>query len=485
MVNPQLLRGENYIAGRWQRSSSDERMAVIDPARLEKLGEVAVAGPADLEGAIEAASSVLAGWAALSIDERAEFLAKMGSRLAERALELARLTQAEVGTPIRFAPAMQVLSAAGLLASAPSLAREIQAELDVGSSKVILEPVGVVGAITPWNYPLYQLSAKLLGALLAGAVVVAKPSELAPFSALALAEAAHQAGLPPGVFNLINGPGPSVGSSLVAHPKLDMVSFTGSLAAGSEVAATAARQIKRLALELGGKSAAIVLDGADLEAALRHTTTSCFLNSGQTCTALSRLIVPRCLVPEATEMAVELARSWTVGDPADPSVMLGPLRREAQAAKAVAAIEEAVSSGATLGVGGRPTRPEGLQGWFFPATVVSGVHPAASLAQEELFAPVLAILAHNGPEHAVELANSTPYGLVASVWGNQAEALDAARRLKCGQVGLNGAVFDPRAPFGGRKRSGMGRELGTFGVMQFLETKAISAGAKFAPNTSE
>ena len=351
------------------------------------------------------------------------------------------------------------------------LAVEVEWEKRIGHSLVQQLPVGVAACITPWNYPLHQITGKVAPALLAGCTVVLKPSELAPSSAFLLAQAVAQAGLPLGVFNLVHGSGPEVGEALVAHPEVDLVSFTGSTRAGQRIAAVAGQDIKRLALELGGKSAAVVLPGADLAAAVKATLAGCFLNSGQTCSATTRLLVPREQAQQAAHLAAELAPSWRMGDPADPATRLGPLVSAAQREKVRAMVDAARAEGAVLVTPEGPLPPHGF---FFPPTVLHQVTPQMAIAREEVFGPVLVILPYDGVDEAVAIANGTDYGLAATVWAaTPAAALPVAQRLRAGQVDINGAPFNPQAPFGGFKRSGVGRENGRFGIEEFLEPRSL------------
>jgi acyl-CoA reductase-like NAD-dependent aldehyde dehydrogenase len=344
----------------------------------------------------------------------------------------------------------------------------------IGNSLVVREPVGVVGAISPWNYPLHQIVAKVAPALAAGCTVVLKPSEVAPLSAFLLAEVVEAAGLPPGVFNLVCGTGAVVGEALAAHPEVDMVSFTGSTRAGRRVSELASPTVKRVALELGGKSASIVVEDADLAKAVRSTVSSCFLNSGQTCTALTRLLVPRSRQAEAVKLAADIAEGFTVGDPFGGEAKLGPLVSAPQRDRVREYIGQGMREGAELMVGG-PEPPPGLdRGYYVRPTVFDNVLPGMTIAREEIFGPVLSVLTYEDEDDAVRIANGTRYGLAGAVWsadGRRAEAI--ARRLRAGQVDINGGRFNPMAPFGGYKQSGHGRELGRYGLEAFLEVKSL------------
>jgi aldehyde dehydrogenase (NAD+) len=358
--------------------------------------------------------------------------------------------------------------------SMPALLEDVTWEQEVGNSTVVREPVGVVGAITPWNFPLHQIAAKVAPALAAGCPVVLKPSEVAPLTAFVLAEVVDQVGLPPGVFNLVTGTGPTVGEALVAHPGVDMVSFTGSTAAGRRVGELAARTVKRVALELGGKSATVVLDDAPLAEAVTIGVGRALLNTGQSCAALSRMLVPRAKLAAAERLAVQAAESYTPGDPLAPGSRLGPVVSREQRERVRAHIARGVDQGAKLLTGGCDP-PAGLhQGFFVRPTVFSEVGTGMALAQEEIFGPVLAILPYGTEDEAVELANDTIYGLYGAVWsGDESRATAVARRIRTGQVEVNGGSFNLMAPFGGYKQSGNGRELGRFGLEEFLEVKAL------------
>jgi acyl-CoA reductase-like NAD-dependent aldehyde dehydrogenase len=389
-------------------------------------------------------------------------------------MDIATVIAQEVGMPINLAMIIQAGLPILTFGSMGDLLDSFEFEERIGNSLVVREPVGVVGAITPWNYPLHQVAAKVAPALAAGCTVVVKPSEVAPGSAFILAEVIDGAGLPPGVFNLVTGVGPVAGEALAGHRDVDMVSFTGSGRAGRRVTELAAASVKRVALELGGKSPNVILDDADLAHAVRDGMAKAFINSGQTCSALTRMIVPRSRLDEVERLAVEAAASYTPGDPMTPGTRLGPLASAAQLARVRGYIQAGLDGGARLLCGGLEP-PEGLeQGYFVRPTVFSDVDPDSVIAQEEIFGPVLAILAYDTEDQAVEIANDTVYGLAAGVWaGDQDRALAVARRLRAGQVEVNGGSFNPLAPFGGYKQSGNGRELGRFGFEEFLEVKSM------------
>ena len=406
--------------------------------------------------------------------ERAEACAAIGAKLAERAEEIALLISREVGMPLNLAAMIQAGLPAMDFSSMPAVAEETQWEEQVGNSLVVREPVGVVGCITPWNYPLHQVCAKVAPALTAGCAVIVKPSEVKPLSAFVLAEIIDELGLPAGVFNLVSGDGPSVGEALAAHPDIDMVSFTGSTRAGRRVSEVASGTVKRVALELGGKSPNVILDDADLQAAVVDGIGKCYLNSGQTCSALTRMLVPREKLEAAEQIAAAAVEQIKVGDPLDPETRLGPLVSEAQRERVGGYIKKGQEEGAKLVAGGDGA-PEGLdRGYFVKPTVFSDVQPEMTIAQEEIFGPVLVLMPYDDEEDAVRIANDSIYGLAGGVWsGDPEHAKRVARRIRTGQIEINGATFNPLAPFGGFKQSGHGRELGKFGLEEFVEVKSL------------
>ena len=381
--------------------------------------------------------------------------------------------------PLKLSQRIQAALPPQVTASYARLAREYQFEERVGNSLVVREPVGVVGAITPWNYPLHQVVAKVAPALAGGSTVVLKPSELAPLSAFILAEVVHAAGLPRGVFNVVCGTGPVVGEAIARHPDVDMISFTGSTRAGKRVTELAAGSVKRVALELGGKSASIVLDDADLDRAIRGTIGSCFLNSGQTCTALTRLLVPESRYAEAAQLAVETARTYKPGDPMKDDTRLGPLISGAQRERVRGYIRKGMEEGAQLLLGGAEPPPGLAQGYFVQPTVFGRVKPGMTVAQEEIFGPVLSIIPYRDEEDAVRIANDTIYGLAGAVWsGDEDRARRVARRIRAGKVDVNGGAYNILAPFGGYKQSWHGREFGRWGLEEFLELKSLQLSEK-------
>ncbi|MET9970237.1 aldehyde dehydrogenase family protein [Streptomyces sp. NPDC006356] len=467
-----------YIGGSWRHSAGNATDAVASAADGTDLGRVPRGTAEDVDAAVAAARTAAGAWAASGITERADTLRALSAGLAARQDETARLISLEVGTPLKISQLVQVgLPSAVLNAFADTLG-SYEWEHKVGNSLVVREPAGVVGAITPWNYPLHQLVAKVGGALAAGCSVVAKPAGVAPLAAFAFAdvfaEVAERLGLPPGLFNLVSGPGGEVGEAIAGHPGVDVVSFTGSTEAGARVMRTAAAHITRVSLELGGKSANVVLPDADLGRAVKAGVNNAFLNSGQTCSAWTRMLVPRERQDEVIDLARAAAERLTLGHPLDPATRLGPLASAQQQATVRDYIRLGESEGAELVLGGA-SAPDGLDaGFYVRPTIFAGVDNASRLAQEEIFGPVLVIIPFDSEDEAVAIANDSPYGLAGGVWsGDEEHALAVARRIRTGQVDINGAAFNPAAPFGGYKKSGLGREFGTYGIDEFTETKAI------------
>jgi acyl-CoA reductase-like NAD-dependent aldehyde dehydrogenase len=469
-----IVRDALFVGGSWVRPEGDGVIEVVNAATEEVMGTVPDGGAADVDRAVAAARAAFDEWSRAPVEERAKAVERLGEALSARVPEVGRLVAQEVGMPLAMATVIQGALPAMVMGSYGTIVREVPFEERIGSSVVVREAAGVVGAITPWNYPLHQAVAKVAPALAAGCTVVLKPSEVAPLSAFLLAEAAEEAGLPAGALNVVTGRGSAAGEALVAHPEVDLVSFTGSTPAGRRVAALAAQTVKRVTLELSGKSPSVVLDDADLAEAVSSAVRQCMLNSGQTCIAWSRLLVPRHLHDRAAELAAEVVGSYLLGDPLDPSTTLGPLATGRQRERVHAAIRGGVDEGATLVAGG-PERPEGLdRGWFVRPTVFAGVDNRMAVAREEVFGPVLAVLPYDDEDDAVRLANDTIYGLHAGVFsGDRERALRVARRLRAGQVDVNGGGFNLLAPFGGYKQSGYGRELGRHGLDAYLEVKSL------------
>jgi len=467
-------RDSLYIDGRWVAAVGTQYFDVINPATEVLIGGVPAATPAEAGQAVAAARSAARAWGCTSTAERAAYLARIHQGLLSRADEIARTITSEVGMPLKLSRRIQSGLPAAVLESYIRLLGDYAFEERIGNSLVIREPAGVAACITPWNYPLHQVVAKVAPALAAGCTVILKPSEVAPLSAFILAEIIHEAGLPAGVFNLITGSGQDVGEYLAGHPDIDLISFTGSLRAGRRVAELAAGTVKRVTLELGGKSAAVVLDDADLPTAVKTTVGACFINSGQTCNAQTRLLVPEQLYAEAAALAMAAAAAYAPGDPLDEQTRLGPLVSATQRDRVRDYIRQGITGGADLLTGGAEP-PDGLTtGFFVRPTIFGRVTPDMVIAREEIFGPVLSIMAYRSEEEAVTIANSTPYGLAAAVWSGDPERAErAARRLKAGQVDINGGAFNLQAPFGGCKQSGYGRELGAYGLEEFLELKSM------------
>jgi aldehyde dehydrogenase (NAD+) len=463
-----------YINGQWTAPSSSKSIDVINASTEEVMGRVPEGTEADVDKAVAAARAAFGPWSTTRAAERAAYLSKIHEGLKARSQEIGNLIAGEVGMPVKLATMIQAGSPTAIFGIYAELLGSFAFEERVGNSVVLREPVGVVAAITPWNYPLHQTAAKVAAALAAGCTVVLKPSAVAPLNAFVLAEIIHAAGLPGGVFNLVTGYGSTVGEALVKHPDVDMVSFTGSTRAGVRVSQLAAATVKRVALELGGKSASVILEDADLAAAVKGTVNSCFLNSGQTCSAHTRMVVPESKYEEAAKIAVEVAKSFTVGDPFGGTAKLGPLISSEQRDIVRRYIKKGIEEGAQLLAGG-PDALEGLpKGYYVKPTVFGRVDPNSTIAQEEIFGPVLSIITCKDEDEAVQIANGTPYGLAGAVWSKDEEhAKKVAKRMRTGQVDINGGPFNARAPFGGYKQSGNGRELGRFGLEEFLEYKSL------------
>ncbi|HWA37199.1 MAG TPA: aldehyde dehydrogenase family protein [Burkholderiales bacterium] len=468
-------RDRLFIGGRWVAPSSTQTIDVHNAGTGEVMGRIPAAAEKDVDAAVAAARAALDGWSSTPAEKRAEYLEKISAGLKARADELARTIAQEVGMPLKMAGRIQAGLPIANFANYARLLKEFSFEQKVGNSLVVRDPVGVVGCITPWNYPLHQIALKVAPALAAGCTVVLKPSEVAPFNAFLLAEVIEAAGLPAGVFNLVTGFGVPAGEALVKHAGVDMISFTGSTRAGKRISELAAQGVKRVALELGGKSASVILDDADLAAAVKGTVNGCYLNSGQTCTALTRMLVPESKYEEAAKLAAEAAKGFTVGDPLAETSKLGPLTSQAQLERVRGFIRKGIEEGAELLAGG-PEAPEGTPkgGYYVKPTVFGRVRNDMTIAQEEIFGPVLSIIPYEDEEDAVRIANDTIYGLAGAVWsGDEARAQKVARRIRAGQIDVNGGAFNMNAPFGGFKQSGHGREAGVFGLEEFLEYKSL------------
>lgn len=464
-----------YVAGRWIAPATAQMCTVTEAASGRALGRIPLAGAADAHQAVAAARAAFDGWAATAPAERARWLGLVAQRLSARGDEIATLISREVGTPTTLSQYAQ----AGLPAFTFGHAAAQAAELSdlpekVRNSEITREPVGVVACITPWNFPLHQVAAKVAPALAAGCTVVLKPSEVAPLSAFLLAEIFDEIGFPAGVFNLVSGTGPEVGEAIAGHPEVDMVSFTGSTRAGQRVGELAARGIKRIALELGGKSPVVLLDDADFDLAVPGALASSFMNNGQTCVAQTRMLVSQRRAGELHERVVAACAAMKIGDPLDPTVTLGPLASDLQQERVRDHIRRGLADGARLLTGG-PEAPAHLpEGYFVRPTVFADVTHAMAIGREEIFGPVLSIMCYSDEDDAVRIANDSDYGLGGGVWSSDLDhARRIARRIRTGQVDINGAPFNPLAPFGGYKRSGIGRELGHHGFSEYFELKSI------------
>ncbi|WP_212912149.1 aldehyde dehydrogenase family protein [Streptomyces sp. TS71-3] len=453
-----------YIDGEWRPADGTGTISVVDPATEMEFARVPAGTPVDVDAAVRAARAALPGWAATPPAERGARIAALRDALKAQEAEAARIVTSELGAPPGFSKAVHVALPLRVLTSYAELAASHAFEEKLGNSTVFQEPVGVVGAITPWNYPLHQAVAKVAPALAAGCTVVLKPAENTPLTARVLAAAAHDAGLPAGVFNVVTGLGPVAGQALAAHEGVDMVSFTGSTAVGRDIGASAGAAVKRVALELGGKSANVILPGADLARAVNVGVAQLMANSGQTCHAWSRMLVHADEYDEAVALAEAAAAKY-----AD---RVGPLVSARQRDRVRGYIDQGVAEGARLVTGGSdaPRSP----GYYVSPTVFADVTPDMTIAQEEIFGPVLAILRYRDEDDALRIANATVYGLGGGVWaGDEAEAVAFARRMDTGQIDINGGRFNPLAPFGGYKQSGVGRELGPHGLAEYLQTKSL------------
>jgi acyl-CoA reductase-like NAD-dependent aldehyde dehydrogenase len=463
-----------FIGGEWVEPSGAEPIEVINATTEEVMGTVPACAPADADRAVAAAREAFESWSQTSREERAGYLGAIAAKLGERAEEIAATITQELGMPLKLSQMIQVGLPTAQFGAMPQLMEEVRWEEEIGNSRVLREPVGVLGAITPWNYPLNQIAAKVAPALAAGCTVVLKPSEVTPLNAFLLTEIIESVGLPAGVFNLVTGTGPVVGEAIAAHPDVDMVSFTGSTRAGRRVSELASATVKPVAMELGGKSPNVILDDAELEKAIPDGVGKCYLNSGQTCSALTRMLVPRQRLAEAEELAKAAAESFTPGDPFDASTTLGPLVSETQRERVRGYIGKGEEEGARLLTGGAEP-PEGLErGYFVRPTVFSEVTPEMTIGQEEIFGPVLVIQPYEGEDDAIRIANSTEYGLAGGVWSADPDrAIGIARRIRTGQIEINGGAFNPLAPFGGYGQSGHGRENGRYGIEELLQVKSL------------
>ena len=463
---------DHYINGQWVKAQSEKNFEVHDSTTEEVFATVPQGTKAEAEQAVLAARAAFDSWSQLPVETRCEYIDKIVQGLKDRTDEMGTAIAREVGMPIKLAKMIQVGGPVFNWGNAAKVARRFVWEEKVGNSLVVREPIGVVGCITPWNFPLNQITLKVAPALAAGCTVVLKPSEIAPVNAMILTEIIHAAGLPAGVFNLVNGTGPEVGEVLASHPEVDMVSFTGSTRAGKRVGELAAQSVKRVALELGGKSASLILPDADLEAAVKGSVSACMLNSGQTCSAHTRMLVSESQYEDAKKFAQTAIAKLTLGPSLDEATRLGPLVSAAQRDRVIGFIEQGIQEGAEVVAGG-PQKPAFDKGYFVQPTILR-VKATDTLAKEEIFGPVLVIITYKDEAEAIRIANDSIYGLGGGVWSNdEAHAVAVARRIRTGQVDINGAPFNSNAPFGGYKQSGNGRENGKFGFEEFLEFKAM------------
>jgi aldehyde dehydrogenase (NAD+) len=463
-----------YIDGAWVDPLEATEFKVINPATEALAGVISMGGPKDVDRAVAAARRAFDSYSRTTPAERLALLERVLAAYNAHYDEIARAISTEMGAPIKLAKGSQTRIGVGHISAMIEVLKAFQFEQMQGTTRLVQEPVGVCALITPWNWPMNQVAAKVVPALAAGCTMVLKPSEYSPFSAIIWAKVMHEAGVPAGVFNLINGDGPHVGAPLASHRDIDMVSFTGSTRAGTEVAKNAAASVKRVHQELGGKSPNILLDDADFERAVKQSVLHVFQNSGQSCNAPTRMLVPAARLAEVEAIAKRITASVIVGDPTSESTTVGPVVSKVQFDRVEGYIEKGIAEGAKLIAGGAG-RPEGLsKGYFVRPTIFSGVRNDMTIAREEIFGPVLCILPYETEEQAVRIANDTPYGLAAYVWSqNNIRARRVASRIRAGQVALNGASGDMKTPFGGFKMSGNGREYGEFGLRDFLEVKAV------------
>ena len=462
----------HYIGGQWVTAKSPTSLPVHDSSTEALMATVPAGTAAEADAAVLTARRAFEGWAALPVELRASYLDKIAHGIKARAEDLALAIAREVGMPLKMARAVQVAGPAWHWANFAKVARNFEWEKKVGNSVVVREPVGVAGCITPWNFPLSQITLKIAPALASGCTVVLKPSEIAPVNAMILAEIIHDSGLPPGVFNLVNGLGPVVGEVLASHPQVDMVSFTGSTRAGKRVAELASETVKRVTLELGGKSASVILDDANFVAAVNGTLSACMLNSGQTCSAHTRMLVPASRYDEVKGLIKTAISKFKIGPSLDETSRLGPLVSAAQRDRVLAFIRKGIAEGADVIAGG--AEPPSLATGYFVQPTVLGIRAGDALAHEEIFGPVLVVLTYRDEEEAIAIANDTIYGLGGAVWSASDEhAVQVARRIRTGQIDINGGPFNGSAPFGGYKQSGNGRENGIYGFEEFLEFKSM------------
>lgn len=468
-----MIYRQHFIDGAWTDAKGWSETVLHDSATEQAIGKVVHGTSNEVGAAVAAARSAHAGWAQLPLETRAAYVRAVADRLDDHVDALCAGISAETGMPMKLVRRIQVQAPIAAWRATADAAAQALAETQIAHSHIERVPVGVVAAITPWNYPLHQITGKLAAALMAGCTVVLKPSELAPTAAQMLGKAIEEAALPRGAVNIVFGDG-ATGESLIAHPQVDMVSFTGSTSVGRHIASVAGQALKRVALELGGKSASVALPEADPALVARHAVSSCFLNSGQTCNAITRLLVPEDQYEHYRDLLKAAAGKMALGDPRDESTRMGPLVSSEHRDRVLSFLAEAAGSGMDLITGG-PDAPVPATGYFVAPTLFGRVPPQARIAKEEVFGPVLAVLTYASEDEAVRIANDTNYGLAAAVWGEEGRALSLARQLRAGQVDINGAPFNPLAPFGGFGASGIGREGGVHGIAEFTELRAIQA----------
>lgn len=463
-----------YIGGQWAKPHSKDTLEVIDPSTEEICGRVPSGNDQDINDAVAAAKEAFKTWGQSSAQVRSDLIRKLSEKVNENAQKIGEMCALELGTPLRMSVAVHGGMGMGVVGSYIDVPFEMEKEEQIGNSVVIKEPIGVCAFITPWNFPLHQIVAKVMPALAAGCTMVVKPSSETPLTAYFFAQLVHDCGFPAGVFNLVTGPGRTVGEAMCTHPDVDMISLTGSTEAGKRVGQLGAQTVKRVCLELGGKSASVVLDDADIAAAAGAAGGSICMNSGQVCAALSRLIVPRGKQGEAVAAAKAAAEATKVGGAFEEGAFMGPVVSKAQLDSVVGYIQKGIDEGATLVTGGT-TPPGGRNtGYFVQPTIFSDVRNDMTIAQEEIFGPVLAIIPYDTEEEAIAIANDSIFGLSGAVWSGDAErAKRVARQIRTGQVSVNGGSFNVTAPFGGYKQSGNGRELGPHGLTEFVELKSL------------
>ncbi|RAV03204.1 aldehyde dehydrogenase family protein [Mycolicibacter senuensis] len=470
MSNHDYARSQLFIDGRWVEPAGTATIEVIDPATEQVCGSVPSGTEADVDAAVAAARHAFDPL--ITVDERRARLDAVITAMEKRLPDIAETITQEMGAPIRIAQSVQTQVPLAVAHGFADALATFEFEERIGNSLVLREPYGVVAAITPWNYPLYQVVAKVLPAIAAGCTVVLKPSNDAPLSVFEFVDALESAGLPPGVVNLVSGPGRVIGERMAAHPDVDFVSFTGSTGVGSRVGELAGQSVKKVALELGGKSANVILDGADLATAIKVGVGNAFLNGGQTCMAWTRMLVPLSRYSEALDLVQAAVARYSVGDPWDPETRIGPSASQAQYQSVLGFIERAPHQGARLVAGGGQQLRD--VGYYIAPTVFADVDPASELGQEEVFGPVLAVIPFRDTDEALAIANGTPYGLSGAVWaGDDDTAIAFARQVQTGQLDINGGKYNPAAPFGGYKKSGIGRELGRFGFEEYLQIKSL------------